>query len=658
MSPEQPVRGEPAWSTQAFQAAEAYRLVFEATPHGILFQDAQGAILTANPAAERILGLSLGQLQGRSPADPGWAAVHEDGSPVPVEALPAMAALRTGRPVAGVVLGLVTQAGRGTIWLEVSAVPLFRDGEARPCQVMVTLVDLTDLKRAEATARETRVKLEAALASMNDAVFISDIDGRFIEFNEAFATFHRFASKADCARTFAEYPDILDVFLPDGSLAPVAQWAVPRALRGETATGAEYGLRRKDTGEAWVGSYSFAPIRDAGQRIIGSVVSARDVTAHKREEEALASTTRRLALATASANIGVWDWDLRSGAMTWDDRMLELYGLTREAFQGGVEAWQQGLHPEDLGRALAECEAALRGEAPYATEFRLRHRDGRVLWVKATGLVLRDDAGAPVRMLGLNQDITEQREAQAEILRMSLTLEQRVQERTAQLEAAYREQEAFSYSVSHDLRAPLRGIDGFSQVLLEDYRDRLDEAGRNHLARIRAGVQRMGQLIEDLLKLSRLNRSPLERAEVDLTGLARKVAEGLAQAHPASRVELAIQPGLAARADQRLVQEMLDNLLGNAWKFTSKRPDPRIELGERVGPDGERAFFIRDNGAGFDMAHVGKLFNAFQRLHLVTEFDGTGIGLAIVQRIVHRHGGRIWAEAEVGRGATFYFTLP
>ena len=519
-------------------------------------------------------------------------------------------------------------------------------------------MDITDLKQAQARSLDLRARLEAALDSMSDAVFISDEAGRFIEFNEAFASFHRFASKGECARTFADYPGILDVFLPGGEPAPVEQWAVPRALRGETATGAEYGLRRKDTGETWVGSYSFAPIRDRDQRIVGSVVTARDITERKRKEETLLTATRRLALATASGNIGVWDWDIRAGSMAWDDRMLLLYGITREAFRGGFEDWRDALHPEDLDPALAVSAAALKGEAPYDTEFRLRLRDGRTRWIKATGLVLRDAGGAPVRMIGLNQDITEQREAQAEVQRLAQTLEQRVQERTAQLEAAYREQEAFSYSVSHDLRGPLRGIDGFSQVLLEDYRDRLDATGRSHLARIRAGVQRMGQLIEDLLKLSRLNRGELDRTQVDLSGLGRKVAGQLAQANPDARVEAVIQPGLVVHADPFLLQEMLENLLGNAWKFTSRRADPRVELGGRVEPGGERVFFVRDNGAGFDMAHAGKLFSAFQRLHLVTEFDGTGIGLAIVQRIVHRHGGRIWAEAEVGKGATFQFTLP
>ena len=212
--------------------------------------------------------------------------------------------------------------------------------------------------------------------------------------------------------------------------------------------------------------------------------------------------------------------------------------------------------------------------------------------------------------------------------------------------------------MSHDLRAPLRSIDGFSQVLLEDYQNRLDETGRHYLSRIRKGTQRMGLLIDDLLKFSKTNRSDLTLTDCDLSGLSARVAGDLAHGDPGRGGTVSIQPGLRVQADPRLMQVVLENLLGNAWKFTAKREDPCIEVGEAVSAEGERAFFIKDNGAGFDMAHAAKLFHAFQRLHAVTDFEGTGIGLAIVQRIIHRHGGRVWAQAEPGHGATFLFTLP
>jgi signal transduction histidine kinase len=235
-------------------------------------------------------------------------------------------------------------------------------------------------------------------------------------------------------------------------------------------------------------------------------------------------------------------------------------------------------------------------------------------------------------------------------------LEQRVQERTAQLAATNKELEAFSYSVSHDLRAPLRSIDGFSLALMEDYADRLTEEGKDHLQRIRAATQRMGMLIDDLLNLSRMTRAEIRKEVVNLSILAHSVSASLREAQPDRQIEFRIEDRLEARADPRLVQVVLENLFGNACKFTSKRSSACVEFG-RLRHNGSYAYFVRDNGAGFDSAYATRLFGAFQRLHAASEFPGTGIGLATVQRIIHRHGGEIWAEGAVEKGATFYFTL-
>jgi len=280
------------------------------------------------------------------------------------------------------------------------------------------------------------------------------------------------------------------------------------------------------------------------------------------------------------------------------------------------------------------------------------------IWLLCDGYPVKDEKGIFLQAVISFVDITERKQAEAEIIHLNEELEQRVKNRTAQLEAVNKEMEAFSYSVSHDLRAPLRGIDGFSQALVEDYQDQLDETGKKYISRIRAGTQRMGQLIDDLLLLSRVSRSEASRVNTDLSDLCRQVMEELTQGAPERRVEVTIQSGLSAWADRNLLKVALENLLRNAWKFTSKREDARIEVGELASPSGEPVFFIRDNGAGFAMEHVSKLFNAFRRLHSTNEFEGTGIGLVIVQRIIHRHDGAVWAEAEPGKGATFFFTLP
>ena len=266
----------------------------------------------------------------------------------------------------------------------------------------------------------------------------------------------------------------------------------------------------------------------------------------------------------------------------------------------------------------------------------------------------RDEVGHLVSTF--NDMLARIQEQNAELQRARDEMEQHVIARTAQLEAANKELESFSYSVSHDLRAPLRGIDGFSQALLEDYGDRLDAQGKSYLQRVRAASQRMAELIDDMLSLSRVSRGEMKSETVDLGALAQNIAAELQSADRRRQVEFTIAAGLLAKGDTRLLRVVLENLLRNAWKFTGKNSTAKIEVGvDRQ--NGQPVYFVRDDGAGFDMAYAEKLFGAFQRLHSSTEFQGTGIGLATVQRVIRRHGGRVWAESKVGQGATFYFTL-
>jgi PAS domain S-box-containing protein len=279
-------------------------------------------------------------------------------------------------------------------------------------------------------------------------------------------------------------------------------------------------------------------------------------------------------------------------------------------------------------------------------ELALRVKSGGRIPAILSASVLKDRRGLPHGYVCIAKDITERKRTEEALLLAK-----------ASAEASSKELEAFSYSVAHDLRAPLRAIDGFSQSLLEDNAENLDEQGKRYLARVRAASGRMGQLIDDLLSLSRLTRVELRRSRVDLSALAETVAETLKAGDPARTVRFTAAPGVHAVGDPNLLRIALENLLGNAWKYTTKRPEATIVFGVAEQPDGTSAYFVRDDGAGFDMAHAGKLFGAFQRLHSADEFPGTGIGLATVARIIHRHGGRIWAEGAVDRGATFYFTL-
>jgi PAS domain S-box-containing protein len=321
----------------------------------------------------------------------------------------------------------------------------------------------------------------------------------------------------------------------------------------------------------------------------------------------------------------------------------ELLGLKREELMGKsdydffpraeAEFFIQKDRETLAGRSLVDIP-----EEPIQTSRGTR-------WLHTKKVPILDEDETPAYLLGISQDITEQRTAQALLLKAKEAAE-----------SANRELEAFSYSVAHDLRSPLRAIDGFSLALLEDYGGKLDDQGHSYLARVRAAAQHMAQLIDDLLALSRVTRAEMRRQPVDLSQRAHAIILRLRSVDVDRRVDVVIGAGLHAFGDPGLLGVVLENLLGNAWKFTSKREQALVELGS-LEQGGEKVFFVRDDGAGFDMQYVGRLFGVFQRLHHAKEFDGTGIGLATVQRIVKRHGGRIWAEGAINRGATFYFTL-
>ena len=380
----------------------------------------------------------------------------------------------------------------------------------------------------------------------------------------------------------------------------------------------------------------------------------------QRAESALRSEQHQLARMRQIAKLGSWEWNLATDAVWASGEVREMFNVPAQKADLTRADFEDLIYREDVARLRNAASVALEGGAPYSIDYRVLGADGSAHTMHSEGHVERDEAGKPARMWGIVQDITERvavehalRQSAAQIRRMNVELEQRVAQRTRQLAAANRELEAFGYSVSHDLQAPLRRIERYADLLATGSAARLDEGGRDMLARIQEACSQTKHLIQDLLKLSQITRAELRRTAVNLSDLSIRVLDQIERgANPPRRVETRIAPGIVMEGDADMLRILLDNLLGNAWKFTARTENPRISVGPLDGAEG-KGFRVIDNGAGFDMRHAHKLFGAFQRLHSQDEFKGTGIGLAIVQRIVNVHGWQIQASGEPSRGATF-----
>ncbi|MFI5365935.1 MAG: PAS domain S-box protein, partial [Candidatus Binatia bacterium] len=375
--------------------------------------------------------------------------------------------------------------------------------------------------------------------------------------------------------------------------------------------------------------------QENGHRIIQCNV--RDISERKQSEAERA----HIAAIVDSCEDAIIGKTLDGVITSWNRAAERLYGYSATEVVGRpISLLVPPDQPDEIPQIL---ERLRRGEHIDHFETVRMRKDGTRVPIRVTISSIRGPSGKLIGASAIAHDITERKLAEDAIRQLNQALEQRVTERTAQLEAANAELETFSSSVSHDLRAPLRHIEGFSRILLEDCGLSLDAKAKGYLDRMQANVQQMGQLIQDLLSLSHVASKAMTLDVVDLSGIVQAIAGDLQKHDPKRQVEFVIAPGLSAPGDMHLLRVALENLLGNAWKYTSKRAVARIEFGARERQEG-RVYFVRDNGAGFDMAYAGKLFGAFQRLHAVSEFEGTGIGLATVQRIIHRHGGRVWAE--------------
>ncbi len=565
----------------------------------------------------------------------------------------------------------------GTIvWVDLSST-LRRDPQNQPLYFITSIVDVTERKLAsEALAKsEALLKRVQAVARMGSWE-INLAAKTAVASDEA----HRIYGVSQDALTLTY---IQSVSLPE--FRPMLDAALTALITEGKRYDVEFKIKRLSDGQIR-DIHSIAEYNAENNTVIGSV---QDVTERKLTEDALRASNERYRSLFEDSPIAIWEEDFSLVKIQFD--RLRQSGVTdfrtywREhpedfrAIAGLIkivdtnQASLDVIHAESKEQATSnifdsfveeslkifedELVALAEGQTYFKGEIPVKNFYGEKIILELTLNVQRGYEDNLARVLATFLDITERRQAEDEIRKLNAELERRVQERTAQLETANKELEAFSYSVSHDLRAPLRGIDGWSQALAEDYRDQLDEQANQYIDRVRSETQRMGRLIDDMLQLSRLTRAEMRKEEVDLSALARVIAERLQREEPHRQVEFDIQENLTAKGDARLLESALTNLLGNAFKFTSKIADARVEF-KQTEIESQRVFYVRDNGAGFDMTYSQKLFGAFQRMHKSSEFSGTGVGLAIVQRVIHRHGGKVWAEAKTNEGATFYFTLP
>lgn len=547
-----------------------------------------------------------------------------------------------------------------------------KDGRAMPVEVSISRVhaggepylvavirDITERKQAERALRESESRLRTIFDAIADAIVQVDAERRIVLVNPAFALMFGYAPHEVIGRT-TEFLYAEPAGFAVAGRAYYLNGNNAREGMHTRSTPFQMKYRRKDGTTFWAESVGVG-ILDIDGKQVAFLGLHRDISERREAERALQQSEERLQLAISVAGLGLFDHDHVRNTFHWSPRQREIHDWRADE-PPTLPALIASVAPEERAGFIEAVERAHRpgGDGMFSIEYRILLADGGVRWLSARSRTFFDGEGEnchAVRTIGAELDITPRKLAEEAIRTLNTELENRVNERTAELRAANAELDSFAYAVSHDLRAPLRAMNGFSQALVEDFGSELDEQAHVYLKQIIRASRTMGDLIDGLLQLSRQTRGVLRRDSVDLSAIAERVLAEYAHADPHRRVGWDVAPNLVVRGDGRMLEAAMRNLLGNAWKYTLHTEQARI----RVYPEfeeGEWLVCVEDNGAGFDMAHAGKLFHPFQRLHRQDEFPGLGIGLATVQRIIHRHGGRLRAKGVRGAGARFSFSLP
>ena len=640
------------------------RSLIEASLDPLVTISSDGKITDVNQATEQVTGITRNRLIGSD---------FSDYFTEPVKAREGYQRVLSEGLVRDYPLSIRHISSRTTDVLYNAAIYRNEAGEVQG--VFAAARDITERKKAEEALRLASAYNRSLIEASLDPLVTIGSDGRITDVNVATekVTGH---SREELIGT-----DFMDYF----SEPEKAKAGYQQVFQDGFVQDYALEIRHKD-GYLTPVLYNASVYRDEAGGVIGIFAAARDITERRRAEEELRKhrehleelveertaelrkaneqlqqeimerkraeeSQAQLAAIVESSDDAIIGKTLDGIIFSWNSGAEKLYGYSSEEMKNRpISTLLPPNRPDEMPTILARIK---RGEnIKHYETIRIR-KDGSIIYVSLTTSPIKDMAGNIIGASTIARDVTERKRAEEEIKK----LDQELKYQIMQLEAANKELEAFSYSVSHDLRAPLRAIDGFSRVILEDYIDKLDDEGKRHLNIIRSNTQKMGQLIDDLLVFSRLGRQEIRISGIDMGKLAKAVSEELKLAVPERKLKFTIYTLIPAQGDQAMIRQVFVNLLSNAVKFT--RPEERavIEVDGR-SEGNENVYTVKDNGVGFDMQYVNKLFGVFQRLHSSEEFEGTGVGLAIVQRIIHRHGGRVWAEGKVGEGAIFYFSLP
>ncbi len=602
------------------------RSLVNATPESLFLMALDGTVQAANENVAKRLGRTVEELEGHSIWEALPPELTRSRKPL-IEAI-----IRSGKP------DHFEDERSGISILNIVHPVLNKQGQVS--RVAVLGIDITERKQAEEKLRESEAKFRDTIKYLDEGYYSVTLDGTLLSHNIAFNKILGIDPQRDMKG--AKLPDFWQD--PEDRKEYLKEFMSKGFINN-------YIVNAKTIGGGHIVVIANAHhIKDENGKPVRIDGTFIDITERMRIEEELHKSEEKYRLLFQNAQIGMYRSKIDGSAfLDVNDKFAKILGFSREELLG-TEGRIRWANPEDRGNMIKRLKEYGGILTNYETQVLAKNGDIREV---LASIELHPNEGS---LDGTMMDITERKKAEEEIKKLNESLERRVRERTNDLQISNKELEAFAYSVSHDLRAPLRTIDGFSHALLDDYDDKLDVQGKDYLRRVRAATQMMAQLIDDMLKLSRVTRTEMNIEKVNLTQIARSVINELQKSQPERFINIKIADGLEDTADSRLMRLALENLLGNAWKFTGKQAEAVIEFGA-TKEDERKVYFIRDNGAGFDMAYVDKLFAPFQRLHTMEEYPGTGIGLATVQRIINRHGGRVWAKGQVGKGATFYFSL-